>query len=241
MNQPAHFEGQSAKEHLKKARKKGAIATSEIHGTEMSGALNAFCECARTLIALLLVTYLLLTPTLLPLLLFSLAFTIFSFGRSSLIAWSRLERLHRLIEDERHEITHHREQEREELTEMYQAKGLSGKLLTDVIDVLMADDNRLLMVMLEEELGLPLESFEHPLLQGLGAALGCALSAALGLIALHFGGLLPLVITAFLISGITAYLTASRLRIEKIRHITWHISLLFVTGAAAYFLGRALL
>ncbi len=36
------------------------------------------------------------------------------------------------IEEERWEIQHHRAQERLELTEMYAAKGLSGKLLEEV-------------------------------------------------------------------------------------------------------------
>ncbi len=35
----------------------------------------------------------------------------------------------------------------------------------------MADDNRLLRVMLEEELGLTLEAYEHPLKQAFGALL----------------------------------------------------------------------
>ncbi len=72
-----------------------------------------------------------------------------------------MERLHRVIEEERWEIEHHRPQEREELAEMYR-KGSEGKLLEEVLDVLMADDNRLLQVMLEEELGLTLEAYEHP-------------------------------------------------------------------------------
>ena len=62
---------------------------------------------------------------------------------------------------------------------MYEQKGLSGDLLDQVIEVLMADDNRLLRVMLEEELGLTLESYEHPLKQAAGAGLG-VLSAFLG-------------------------------------------------------------
>ena len=58
--------------------------------------------------------------------------------------------------EERFEIAHHRGQEKEELTELYALKGFKGELLDQVINVLMADDNRLLSVMLEEELGLEL-------------------------------------------------------------------------------------
>ena len=94
--------------------------------------------------------------------LFSIGWLFWKLGRSSLLGWARLERLHRLIQQEQWEIEHHRAQEKEELTAMYHQKGLTGKLLEQVIEVLMADDNRLLRVMLEEELGLTLETYEHP-------------------------------------------------------------------------------
>ena len=89
-----------------------------------------------------------------------------------LLGWARLERLHRIVEEERYEIENHRQQEREELKELYRAKGFQGKLLDEVVDVLMADGERLLKVMVEEELGLSLQSQEHPLKQGAGSALG---------------------------------------------------------------------
>ena len=60
---------------------------------------------------------------------------------------------------------------------MYRAKGFSGKLLDDVVDVLMADDNRLLKVMMEEEMGLVLRGYEHPIKQALFSSLGAALSS----------------------------------------------------------------
>jgi hypothetical protein len=98
--------------------------------------------------------------------------------RSALLGWARIERLHRLIEEERWEIEHHRDQEKEELRELYHAKGLQGKLLEETVEVLMADDNRLLQVMLEEELGLSLEVYAHPLQQASGAFLGGLTSLA---------------------------------------------------------------
>ena len=67
----------------------------------------------------------------------------------------------------------------------------SGKLLDEVIDVLMADDNRLLQVMLEEELGLSLETYEHPLKQAAGAffgVIGAATLLGLGLFLFSHGG-----------------------------------------------------
>jgi hypothetical protein len=109
------------------------------------------------------------TPLFLMLSLFSFGWAVWKTGRSALLGWGRMERLHRLIEEERWEIQHHRAQERRELGEMYRAKGFDGKLLEEVLDVLMSDDNRLLKVMLEEELGLTLEAYEHPLRQAIGA------------------------------------------------------------------------
>ncbi len=192
-----HFEGHDVLTHLKKARQKGAVASGEIHGTEASGAFAAWADSTKEsgviLSALaLLLTALGIAPTLIfwSLLAFSLSYLLWKTARSALLGWHRLERLHRLIEEERFEVKHHRSQEREELTAMYAQKGFQGQLLTDVIDVLMADDNRLLRVMLEEELGLRLEAHEHPLQQALGAGLGVVTASAVGIGAFYFG-LLP--------------------------------------------------
>ena len=103
------------------------------------------------------------------LLLATIGWVIWKTGRSAWLAWSRLERLHRVMEQERWEITHHRKQERDELRALYSQKGFEGKLLEEVCDVLMADNERLLHVMLEEEMGFTLESYEHPLKEALGA------------------------------------------------------------------------
>ena len=158
---PLHFKGREVAEHLKEARKKGAFAASEIHGTELPGHLSAGTDSAKETALVLLLFWLLLQPfdlAPLPLLgLFAVGWLIWKTGRSALLGWARLERLHRVIEEERYEIEHHRDQERQELKELYYAKGFEGKMLDDVIEVLMADDNRLLQVMLEEELGLSLE------------------------------------------------------------------------------------
>jgi hypothetical protein len=174
-----HFKGKTVPDHLKEARKKGAFASSEVHGAEISGFLGALSDSIRETALYLLILWAVLqnfpvsfTQLFTILLLFSGGLFLWKSGRSALLGWSRLERLHRLIEEERWEIEHHRAQERSELKELYQVKGFEGKLLEEVLDVLMADDNRLLRVMLEEELGLSLESYEHPLKQAAGAALG---------------------------------------------------------------------
>ncbi len=172
-----HFEGKSAEEHVKEARKKGAIAASEVHGAEMSGSYAACIDASKdsALGALILWTAVESLPLLF---LFACGWLLWKTGRSALLGWARLERLHRLIEDERLEIEHHRGQEKEELKALYSLKGFKDKLLDDVIEVLMADDDRLLQVMLEEELGLTLEAYEHPLKQALGAFIGSAIAFA---------------------------------------------------------------
>jgi hypothetical protein len=180
-----HFQGKTVVEHLKEARTRGAVASAEVHGTEMPGHLAAGADAGKeTAITLLILSIVLphfvtLQQTWLFLLIFSAGWISWKTARSALLGWARIERLHRVIEEERWEIEHHRQQEKEELTEMYMAKGFTGKLLEEVIEVLMADDNRLLRVMLEEELGLSLEAYEHPLKQAFGAFCGVAVSAAL--------------------------------------------------------------
>ncbi len=238
MTEPIHFKGKSAFDHLVEARMKGKNATEETHGVEMPGHLFSLFDAAKeTAILLLLLT--LIFFGLMPLGLFSLSLSLFvlmfmlwKFGRSSLLGWTRLERLHRLIEEERWEIEHHRHQERKELIAMYQAKGFSGKLLEEVVDVLMADDNRLLQVMLQEELGLTLETFEHPLKQGFGAFLGVLISALLLLAGFilhpHYGtGIVSLLIIAF-----SSGFSAKKEKNPIAKAVIWNTSLVLLIAMA---------
>lgn len=235
-----HFQGKSVIDHLREARAKGASASAEAHGTEMPGHFVAGVDAIKEIAFATLILWILGTslPTLS---LFCVGWIIWKTGRSALIGQARIERLHRVIEEERSEIENHWQQEREELTALYQAKGLNGKLLTDVIDVLMADDNRLLQVMLEEELGLSLEVYEHPLKQSVGAATGALLASALTLGA-H--ALLPswgLPFVAFLLILLATALSA---RFEKNRvldALVWNFSLTLLTGGTVYFLCRSIL
>lgn len=239
---PEHFQGQSVYEHLKSARERGALAVAETHGTELPGHLFAGSDSANETALAYLILWAIgsaLSMDLFYLFLgFGLGWLIWKTGRSALIGWARLERLHRLIEEERYEIEHHREQEREELREMYSAKGFSGKLLDEVTDVLMADDNRLLRVMLEEELGLTLEAFEHPLKQAFGAFVGALVCACIACFSYYFFPSYGIPIIVALILIITSKLTA---RFEKRRQITnviWNLALAAFASAGAYFLTR---
>jgi hypothetical protein len=239
-----HFEGKPVIDHLKEARSRGAMASAEIHGTEMPGHHAAAADATKeTALALLIlwaicVHFFSEPKTLVILMLFSCGWLIWKTGRSALLGWARMERLHRVIEEERWEIEHHRQQEREELTELYQAKGLQGKLLEEVIDVLMADDNRLLRVMLEEELGLTLEAYEHPLKQASGAALGTFCSALLLLGAYLFIPAFGIPLIAVCLIVFAATLSAKLERNRPLSAIVWNLALAVLASGTVYFIGQ---
>ncbi len=242
----SHFQGKSALGHVVEARRKGQKAGAEIHGAEMPGHLSAFADAAKeTAVAFLIFWMLLLQLPLSPsqidwiLLSFSAGWLVWKTGRSAMLGWSRLERMHRLIEEERWEIEHHRHQEREELQALYQAKGFSGRLLEEVVDILMADDNRLLEVMLQEELKLPLESFEHPLKQALGAALG-VLSSLVVLSLSFFISPLFAALSALAIIGVSTAIAAKLERNDKLPAIVWTLGIGVLAIATSYFIGLAL-
>lgn len=242
---PLHFKGKEALEHVIDARIKGRAASTEIHGEELPGHYNAAFDAAKETALILLIFWTLLsevgmaeTSIHLLSLSFLIGFLFWKTGRSAILGWSRLERLHRLIEEERWEIEHHRPQEKQELRALYAAKGFSGKLLDESIDTLMADDNRLLQVMLEEELGLQLESYEHPLKQAFGAFLGVFLSAcgmSLALFLFSWQG--PAFMAAALIS-LAAGLSAHFEKNNPLNAIVWNLGVAILGTAVAYFAAK---
>lgn len=245
MKDHAHFKGKSAFEHLKEARVKGLLATEEIHGTEIPGHMGALIDAAKDTAFVLLLLWTLFQELNLDIPLFSFIFLLgylfWKTGRSAILGYTRLERLHKLIEQERYEIEHNREQEKEELIELYQAKGFSGKLLEEAVEVLMADDNRLLQVMLEEELGLNLESFEHPLKQAAGAFFGTLLSAALMGISFFLLPNLGHIIAALLLISIASGSFAKRLKNPILPSVVWNLSVATVSTLVAYFMLKIVL
>ena len=226
-----HFEGKDVVEHLRAAREKGAKATTEVHGMETPGHISAGADSAKETAIFLLGMWILFSTFGIPtskalwiLGLFAASWLLWKVGRSSLLGWARLERLHRLIEQEQWEIQHHRAQEKEELTAMYQQKGLTGKLLDQVIEVLMADDNRLLRVMLEEELGLTLESYEHPLKQAVGAGVGVIVASLFAAIGCFLGGFSGTIVALAIVFS-TATLLASKLEGNQlIKSLVWNLA-----------------
>lgn len=236
MDSPSHFQGKSVPEHLKEARQKGALVSSEVHGAEMSGFFSSFTDSSKESALLLLLLVFLLAPSLLSLLLIAVAWCLWKTIRSAFLGWSRIERLHRLIEEERWEIEHHRKQEKEELTELYAAKGLTGTLLTETIDVLMADDNRLLQIMLEEELGLTLEAYEHPLKQALGAFIGSLTAMIIVLVPFALFASNGLYIAAPIWILVCAFLQTKKEKNKTLPYLIWHIGALVLLVGLLKFL-----
>lgn len=240
---PSHFRGRDALGHVIEAQSQAIIASAEIHGAEIPGHISAGADAARETAVLWLLLWALvvhlgiaLGPTFFSLGIFIFGWLIWKTGRATWLAWSRLERLHRIIAEERWEIEHHRNQERDELKELYRAKGFQGKLLDDVIDVLMADGDRLLRVMLEEELGLSLGVHEHPLKQGLGAGVGVLLTGSLCLLGTWLDPLYGTLAATLFVIGLSAALSALFEKNRVIPAIVWNLGLSILAVGCLYFL-----
>lgn len=237
-----HFKGKEALQHVIDARLKGKMASAEVHGTELPGHVSAAADSAKETAFILLVLWILLgNGAHFLMLVFISGWLVWKVGRSAVLGWSRLERLHRVIEEERYEIEHHRPQEKEELRALYAAKGFSGKLLDEAVEVLMADDNRLLQVMLEEELGLNLESHEHPLKQAAGAALGVIGSALVMSLGLFFLPQWGVPVCAAVVIALSAGTTAQLEKNRPLPAIIWNLAIGMLAAGAAYFLAQIFL
>lgn len=175
-----HFNGESPLTHIVQVQANGVETSLEIHGAETPGTLFSFLDAAReTVVALTIVAIIFQNNPIVAVFAFSWAF--WKGARSTWLSWMRLERLHRIAFEEKREIETNRAQEREELRALYNAKGFHGDLLEEVVDVLMADQERLLRVMLQEEMGFRLHENQHPLFMGLSAFCGAFVMACFGM------------------------------------------------------------
>lgn len=238
-----HFKGKESVEHVAETQAQGILSSSEIHGTEIPGHLSSGADAARDTAVSLLLLWLILSYLGFPfakifylLAIFSCGWMVWKCGRSAWLGWYRLERLHRVLEQEKWEIEHNRPQERDELRALYGAKGFEGKLLEDVIDVLMADGDRLLKVMVEEELRLTVESQEHPLKQSLGALIGSLLAVfIIGLCFWIFQGY-GVILGALLVIAISSAISAKYLQNRLIPAIVWNLGIALLAFGFIYFL-----
>ena len=241
MSDHDHFEGKSAQDHLKEALLKGRRVQEHTHTPPLPTHLFCMSESIKELMVLLFLSFTISfifpgakiwLPTLSVTL--TLFWALYKGLTASLVGFEKLGRMHKLVAEEKHEITHNRSQEREELTAMYKLKGFEEPLLTQVIDVLMSDDHQLLMVMLEEELGMQLESEEHPIKQGLFAFIGTFLagSIASGAAYLLAPWGLPIVL-ALIFIGVSIF--SSKIQsATKIQNVIWYIAIATLSLSLSY-------
>lgn len=224
-----HFSQRSPSQHIVEKFSRGAAFASEKHGFEISGTLAAFFDSLKTTAAALILISIVQSSYnakvhLAPIALFAFGLALWQGARSSWLGWSRFNKLHREMTAERDEIATNRDQERVELQALYSLKGFDPPLLDRVVEVLMADDDRLLRVMLEEELGMSLATCDHPLKQGLGALAGAALVAVLFLTLGLFSLPMAIALTALLIGSTSAF--AARLEgSEPLAAFFWNFNL----------------
>lgn len=237
-----HFNGASVAAHLAHTRAQNRML-SESHGSEPQAPLPAAADALReTTIALTLIWLVLehlntaSSRLTFVLAVFAMGWVVWKAARAAWLSWSKLERLHRIVTEERDEIASNRPQEREELIALYRVKGFEGQLLEDVVDVLMTDDDRLLTVMLEEEMGFTLEVYEHPLKQALGACIGAALAGVIFVcqLSLLSNSLAPFV-TASCLIGAGAFLSAWYEGNDKLSAVVWNISIAALCCSVVYF------
>lgn len=242
-----HFEGKETLTHVAERLAEGTLSSMEAHGLEVPGHINAAVDSSRDTALCILLLFSVLTHlnfdnlTLIKaLILFLLGFILWKAGRAAWLGWSRLERLHRLLAQEKWEIEHNRPQEREELLALYGAKGFEGRLLEEVVDVLMADEARLLKVMIEEEMGLSLENTEHPLKQGLGAFLGALFASSVTLGAIYFFPVWGSLIGALTVIAISSYIIAKRSLNREIPAIVWNVGLAILAWGVTHYVAELL-
>lgn len=141
---------------------------------------------------------------------------------------------------ERNEIRDCPGEEREELRAIYEAKGFSGQQLDSIIDTLCSDDDRLLRVMMEEEMGIFFEQWNHPAV--IGAITGAA-SIVGGLVvagaAMFSAGWAPIA-AATAILALAAMIRTGWTRAETVESFARWAVVAGVVGGVAFFLSRLL-
>lgn len=256
-DQSQHFGEEKPLQHSVKAYFKGFFDHHEQHGSEVSQPIFAALDTFKDVLLGLLLFILTLSTLIVylredsnlqtiflfhlrnSLVLFGAGWLIFRVGRSVWLTWNRLERLHRVLREEKYEIDHHRQQEKEELKALYAAKGFKGKLLDDVVSVLMANEDRLLKVMMEEELGYRLESVDHPIKTGIYSLLGGLFALLYFFTLIHFfiTASIPLFIALIgipigLSSSLYAYLEGNR----PVPAFIWNFGIISLAATIIYFI-----
>lgn len=107
----------------------------------------------------------------------SMAYALFTSIAAARATYSQVHYYGAELERERQEIRDDLPGEIDEVRALYAAKGFREPLLTQVVETITADDDRLLKVMMEEELGLSMYHVNHPLLVGIWHFLAASIPA----------------------------------------------------------------
>lgn len=232
-NDNKHIKEKTVIEHLAKARQKGYLASVELHNYGFSSKLFSFIDSFRDGILLFALILLSVSYMIWPV---AIGFCLWKGLKITLQGFNRLERLHFLVKEEKYEIEHHRDEEREELMAIYEAKGFKGPILDEVVSTLMADDNRLLQVMLEEEMGVSFETLEHPVTTGLMSSLGgfCSLFVMLPLAKLPLGIIAG---SCAVMIGVALY-ESKKQKLPYFHNLIWSLASLIFVFAIAHFVNQ---
>jgi vacuolar iron transporter family protein len=166
-----------------------------------------------------------------------------SMGLAAFIsAQSQLEFYQSEIQREREEIDKFPDRERDEIREIYEAKGFTGKLLDDIVRHITGDRERWSNVMMREELGFSEDSFDSPLRSAMVVGLSYLSGAAVPVVPYLFiepsrGIVISAIATVLVLFGVGAAKTVITTR-------SWWRSGLesmltgIAAGGATYLAGR---
>lgn len=171
-----------------------------------------------------------------------------SMGLAAFIsARSQVEFYHSEIQRERDEIRRWPEREREEVRAIYRAKGFGGELLDLIVRHITADPERWSDVMMREELGMAVESFDQPLRSALTVGFSYLAGATVPVLAYFFvpphEGLIisaaATVVTLFVVGAAKTIITARSWWRSGLESMVTGIAAAAVTyGAGRFFAGR---
>lgn len=231
-------------EFIKKRIKKKALA-SEFYKSEMAEHKEAFLNSFKEIVILSFILQMIslslnLSHFFIIFYSFSFSFFLWKISQKSMLSWNRLNKLHKIIEEEKYSIEHKKDQEKKELEMIYKAKGFEKDLLKEIVNVIMADENRLLQVMIEEEMGLVFRKYEHPLKVGIFAGLGVICGFIPLRLALIGKNLEFYLIGAFLII-INSFFYAKEEKKNISFAIVWDVAILAFITSFTFFLIKVLL
>lgn len=163
----SHFNGKSVFEHILSAHKKTAKNVGESHNMHTPFFMHILENTLFFSSLLFISLFTLLTAinqAATPSLIASIVglFSIVYICNEAISNTRKLHRLHRVVEEERNEIVTNKDEEIDELRELFRAKGLSGNVLDTAVLAVSEDEDLLLDVMLKEELGLEPGTYRHP-------------------------------------------------------------------------------